>query len=214
MDEQTKKEYQAGIDTLPDNIKSILNEKLTIEDIQALHSYTIHKQNEFKNQTRIELQTELNDLISRITGAGLFLDGVKVVTKEPEVASQSQTQALTSTDDKWARTPSEAYIQKARNTESNWFAAQYLFDGQFEKLPPFKAFKALCKSANQSAISYPNLQACYAIMNDNAPDPRVIGRNYDSASPATVWLFCEFKRLLENGVSSFEDSLNSELSIS
>mgnify|MGYP000153259953 FL=1 len=135
------------------------------------------------------------------------------MAKKEEAEKVSTTQTPANTDDKWARTPSEAYIQKARNTESNWFAAKYLFEGQFQKLPPFKAFKALCKSENQSAISYPNFQACYAIMNDNTPNPRVIGRNYDSASPATVWLFCEFKRLLESGVNSFEDSLNCELKI-
>ncbi len=203
MKEVDKDDYKKGISALPEHIKHILESKLTLNEVEALHAFTIQEREAHKNQSRLDLQQELNGLIQRISDAGFYIENMQIFCLE----DQDKTR-----HDRNYSKPTEKRLRRAANQPSNIYAVQWLKENhhhyQLQRTTEsstktskgtgraeYERSVEKLKDHNIKVVSAANFRCMLAVFkfpNENIAD---ICKNYRAGSPASIWAVPEVLKL-------------------
>ncbi|WP_299774965.1 hypothetical protein [uncultured Pseudoteredinibacter sp.] len=197
MNNNEIQDYKEGVSKLPDHIRDILESKLTLPEIEALHAYTLQQKEEHLKQTRLELQQELLELLQRTDDAGLYVSGDQVLPKE--------SGSPYSEKEKNYQCPTTKRLQRAIELPSNVFAVNWLRSrhSQYHLSDSGKGSgradyeRAVTKQNNPNVkmVSVANYRCMLAFFKHPELDIEQICREYRAGTPAAIWAVPEILKL-------------------
>lgn len=192
MNKIDKQDYERDIESLPSHIRELLSKKLSLDEIEILHTYTIQQKEEHINQTRLDLQKELDGLLERINDAGFSLENFSIQARS--TASSSETDGQDDSPKSYAK-PSDKRLENARLHPSNIFAVNWLANNHHKyqlgnrntgRADYEKAVKS-SSTAGVKEVSPANYRCMLAVLKHPQENIKALCQEYRAGSPAAIW---------------------------
>ncbi len=186
-----------GLNKLPKHIKEI-TDKLSIEDVEALHIYTIARRQQHLLETQQEFQNEHDLFLSRLAECGMCLDGANVIFLDDKKEINLERDSDKSSGKDYSK-PSQKRLENAIKHPSNRYAVQWLLSnhqryklggkqtGRADYEKELKNLQANDSNCEIKEVSPANYRCMLAVIKKPSDPIEKLCTLYNAGSPAAIW---------------------------